>query len=676
MNSIRKVNKGNRLFKYIIPGLVIFLLIVIVLGVFINPKMLLGSVYSIYDLDDNINNIKVGDTINYEINGHSGWKVLSIDKDNGTLDLVSDEDTGSIMLKGGSESDYYLGVLQSEADKFYDNKYVTNVRSVNYSDLVKFDYDSDFWTSDIDNNIIKTSKGFWINDLYTSDIYLIPMAYYGKNNHDDCFRDNKSFGDYCDISIIGINGWIYLSDASYAAWGDYKSSVIPKVPIKVVVDDEDYDVDKYVNDFLNSFPSTMGGTRGQNYIGNNVNFNQLYNLFSDFFDSQENDIIIYVGNGINSNCYKSENGNEIICNSYLRYSVDSGSLSYSGGSIYQANKVTKGFRPVITISFDKREKKLDTGLKVGDNVKYSYNGYRDWKVLSIDEENNTADVISGGVLKNISLSGIDDYDNYEEILQGEIEQYMSDDVLSVRLVEKSDISILNQINDRILASYFINNKSEYNGDTYSLDQSGSATIVAKYISTSSFNSSVSENIINQNILVVDFVGDERTVYYYLNNYYPAVHFESNGINYSVGEYSCTSGIRPVLTLKLSEVEKISDEEEIKNIENHSYNVDKKIYDEQTKSNSSSISSSKSEKSNISNNKSGAISDNTTPNSNLDNSKNVTSNSSLDNSTDNNSIDNKLMSFNNYIIFFIILLAGIVIVVVCYLKRAAKDVNKK
>ena len=665
--------------KIIIPSLLSVLLIVLMLGGYILPKYLLGSVYSISEIENNIDKVKVGDTINYELNGYSDWQVISVDKKNNKFEMVSKTNVDSIMLKGGRDSDFYLNTLQSVANEFYDNKYVTNVRSVNISDLDKFDYDSDFWTSDIEDNIIKTSMSSWADDLYTSDIYLIPSTLYSKN-HGECYRDTKSYGDYCDISIIGINGWIYISDSSYAAWGDYKSSVVPTVPIKIVIDDEDYDINQYVYDFLNSFPQSMGGSRGWNYISNNSDLNKLHDLFSDFFDSQENDVIFYLGKGDDGNCYKTENGNEIMCNSYLRYSVENGSFSYSSGSIYQANKVTKGFRPVVTISLDKREKELDTRLKVGDNVKYSLNGYNNWKVISINEDNNTAEVISGGVMKNILLRGDEDYNSYEEILQREISQYQEDGILGVRMVEKSDISVLNQIDDKVLASYFVNNKGEYTGDTYPLEKSGSATIVAKYVSTLSFDKMKNNNILKQSILVVDLSGDEDAVYYYINSYYPPLGFDSDGLNYPVGIFSCMSGIRPILTLKLNEIEKMTDEEEINNVEVSSGNIDSRIYNEQTNYNGNSSSSSRYEKSNgnsDSSSKNEIINGKTDVDSNVINDDSV-SNSNIENmepdTTKND--DNKLILHYTFIIVFSLLIIVIVIAIVYYSTKYDKDVNKK
>lgn len=67
--------------KIIIPSLLSVLLIVLMLGGYILPKYLLGSVYSISEIENNIDKVKVGDTINYELNGYSDWQVISVDKE-------------------------------------------------------------------------------------------------------------------------------------------------------------------------------------------------------------------------------------------------------------------------------------------------------------------------------------------------------------------------------------------------------------------------------------------------------------------------------------------------------------------------------------------------------------------------------------------------------------------
>ena len=67
-----KINKSY--LKYLVPLAFVLLLLFVFLGSRIVPAMLAGNVYNIGDLSGNIDNIKAGDIINYEINGYSKWR--------------------------------------------------------------------------------------------------------------------------------------------------------------------------------------------------------------------------------------------------------------------------------------------------------------------------------------------------------------------------------------------------------------------------------------------------------------------------------------------------------------------------------------------------------------------------------------------------------------------------
>ena len=141
-----------------------------------------------------------------------------------------------------------------------------------------------------------------------------------------------------------------------------------------------------------------------------------------------------------------------------------------------------------------------------------------------------------------------------------------------------------------------------------------------------------------------------------------------------------SGIRPILTLKLNEIEKMTDEEEINNVEVSSGNIDSRIYNEQTNYNGNSSSSSRYEKSNgnsDSSSKNEIINGKTDVDSNVINDDSV-SNSNIENmepdTTKND--DNKLILHYTFIIVFSLLIIVIVIAIVYYSTKYDKDVNKK
>lgn len=159
-----------------------------------------------------------------------------------------------------------------------------------------------------------------------------------------------------------------------------------------------------------------------------------------------------------------------------------------------------GFRPIVTLKYSDelvKGKNLNNELQVGDNVNYSALEYQNWKVLSIENENNTVDIISGGVVKNIMLYGEQDFDSFEEILQNEVDKYkVGDNVISARALEYSDLTNLNKISDRVNAKYWINAKKQYNKksvDETSSPYSGNAFYNVGIMYYNNDNASIEKN---------------------------------------------------------------------------------------------------------------------------------------------------------------------------------------
>ena len=204
--------------------------------------------------------------------------------------------------------------------------------------------------------------------------------------------------------------------------------------------------------------------------------------------------------------------------------------------------LTLGFRPVLTLRFTNNQsgKDLDSPLKVGDNVKFEVNGYKNWKILSIDTESNTVDIISGYIVKNVGLSGRGDYDAMETIIQREVDAYKTGDVISARSVSSSDYDALYAMNDRVTAEYWINEKRIYNGNLSSNMNTSSSTS-AGYLAYQA-------DVMNYDDSMFSIVRRRIPLYF---------KYADGGYSFGGGEGDQTyyAGIRPVLRLQLDKVTK-------------------------------------------------------------------------------------------------------------------------
>ena len=368
-NNIRKINYGI-FFKWFIFASLVFVFLFVVFGEYYLPDYLQENMYSISYLKKNINNIKVGDTLAYGINGHYSWEIIGIDKNSGMIEVVSKSDVAKITLEGGYTADYYSGVLQSAADTYNDGKYVVSSRSARTSDLSKFNYNSEFWLSDIDGNNIKTSTGLW---SYNSDrnykIYVYPVFQLSVDYTDDCYVTSKSYGDICDNHTVnGINRFIWVGDGTYVQWGKIASYLTPVVPLEISVDNASIDVNAKAKEIINSFPSFMSSSYNFFENSQSSDMERRYNVIRAFFDSQDEDAIIYVGSGTDNNCSRSGNSDVISCNSFIRYSAESKTFTPSSGQIYMNNKKTKGFRPILTLNLNVDGDLSNTGTNSDNNT--------------------------------------------------------------------------------------------------------------------------------------------------------------------------------------------------------------------------------------------------------------------------------------------------------------------
>lgn len=565
------MNRKSNAMKILITSICMVILIIVLVSISFKPDKLLGSVYNLQDVSSNIDKIKIGDSINYEINGYSDWKVIYIDKENGTIDVVSKENVSDITISNKEDFDNALEIFQTEANKYVDGNYAIKARSVTRADLENFAFGQTFWTADIYNGSIAYTAGkieYVDPENFVDDFYYLPFIQY------HCY-DTSGYnpGDSFTQDINGISEWFVIEN-----WGD-SLMLMPKDPIKINIKDNEAflsNPDGYMNDIFEQFRNDdpeiwdighllqrYGNDRINNYsnIKNYyINKNKAYKIIRGWFS-------FGVGEGYKATYFE-----------YEKFILERNRLECCYNEPYKIYQpVTKGFRPVVTLKVDAKSnsQEANTSLNVGDNVSYNAQEYKNWKVLSIDKENNTVDIISGGIVKNLYLHGQDDYDNYEDILQNEVNAYKSgDNAISARAVEYSDLANLNKINDKVNAKYWINSKRQFNKkaveDTSSpYNGNGYFNVGVMYYNYD--NAEIEKNWVSLYVAP----GQNLSNSFILSGY--------NG----VGELSFTAGLRPIIKLKLSEVTKL-DENEKNNVINESNEQQKNLTLEQSNNDENNV----------------------------------------------------------------------------------------
>ena len=296
MKKTSLLKKWGGSFKYIIPGIVVLILIGIIVGYKFIPKQLLGSVYSIDELKENFDNIKIGDEVNYEINGYSDWQVLYKDIDNGTIDVVSKTNTEDLTLEYGQSKEYYENKFQETANKYVDDSYAISARTVNSNDLDYFDYDNNFWLNNISDTNITTLQGTW---QYTSiknyKMYVIPYVEKYFENYNE-----YNVGDTIEYSNNGVDRWVV---AGKEVWNSSSLVLIPETPIELVIESVDDNIGQKANQIIQSFNNDVSncGNYAQNFGTNN-----LPNLIPNFLNQQTEKILFYYLFLYNKNSHKNK----------------------------------------------------------------------------------------------------------------------------------------------------------------------------------------------------------------------------------------------------------------------------------------------------------------------------------------------------------------------------------
>lgn len=219
-------NNDKTLKKFIV-GLSVIIIVVMLFCTKFNPIRLLGSLYNADQINENIDKIKIGDTITYEINGYSNWQVVSIDKGNNTIDVVSRDNVEDVTLTFKDDYDNFLDILQTTANKYVDGKLAIKARSVSRADLDNFAFEGEFWNVDIYDGAVAYTTGAIKYEEFENDphsYYYIP--YVTINGVIDAY--SYSQGSQYNIDIDGITEW-YIIDIPY----DSKLTLIPKTPIEL-----------------------------------------------------------------------------------------------------------------------------------------------------------------------------------------------------------------------------------------------------------------------------------------------------------------------------------------------------------------------------------------------------------------------------------------------------------
>ena len=558
---------------FIIFGATLLVLsLTVVFSLTFNFSKLFGSVYDVDSIGENIDNIKIGDSINYTVNGYSDWEVLDINKEDNTIDVVSKKSVENVMIPCADEkcSDFY-DVLQDSANKYIDGEYAISARSVGEDDLRKLKTEEEvsaFWLNKKTDNLLFYSYSYCNGCRYNSDSLNITRS--SKNGHivpvvDISVSDSSVFnvGDTYSYSLNGIEEWyvLYISNST-------SISIIPSTPYKtdLTTNNNGINIQQYVESEMEKYKDDIV------LSVRSISSSDVDALVTiDYYGkTQINDI--YTGKFLGSSSiplssFQHYKENLIFYNNEVIYSPCSDCGYVVSSNSYSVYAYTSGFRPVVTLKYSQEEKDgkdIKDELKIGDYVKYSANAYNNWKVLDIDKENGTVDIISGGIVKNLSLEGKEDYENLTTILQEEVDKYkVGDSVVSARALSQDDYDNLRRMKDTLSVKYFLNNKLRYRdrGEDGVFDSSDSNLVYS--VGLGYYNSSISDIDYDWAILENEFMGIGT----------PAI----------TGSFRYTAGLRPIITLKLYEVEK---EDNIDKVEDDT-NKNNELVEEQKKDNQES-----------------------------------------------------------------------------------------
>ena len=437
-----------------------------------------------------------------------------------------------------------------------------NSRCVIKEDLNYFSYNTDFWLDTFDNNLIFTSKGSWGYKSKNPKIYVIPYKVMPPEE-----TSNYSIGDKYNYPESDEEWYV----VGFGQYGE-RIDIIPKTPREIIIDDASTDI----------YLKAREVTENRIFDPSQTVFE---NVYQDFISKQIEKVIIYSGHDFIYNTSEY-----IYTNSEVHY-VENGQLFYNNVHYIwkKPNQKILGFRPVLKLKFPniKAEKKeLSNDINNGDYINYNANGYENWRILSMDKSKDTIDIVSGGIVKNITLNGVNDYNNLESIIQTEVDKYKAGEkVESVRATNSDDILSLKKMNDKLSLEYWTSDKKVKKKNN-AVNYAGSNTLTMNTLNVGImyYDYEEDEIIKKWQPLSLTFTSDSEDAanYYRTNGYY------INPTTYYEGDYSYTAGLRPIITLKLDSVEKLNDNE-VQKIEESSKKIEKVLSREQDNKNNNSLS---------------------------------------------------------------------------------------
>ena len=433
---------------------------------------------------------------------------------------------------------------------------------------------------------VEYNDGAWVAEPFDNNkkVYVWPYVQLLGN------YSSYSTGSNFSYSINGINDWyVYNSNSSFIYLYAYN-------PVEIQLDEGEnlyQEIKNFYEPFMNDENVYYYGSKASgwyNYVNNREFFNNLSDeaYFPDFEQNRTSTWFIDNNSSYYRSTIKDEIGYEVVYyNNFCmnKWKIDEKRLDSCYYYEQYRNKILKlGYRPVVTLKIDAAKniskKEISSKLKVGDYVNYSAKNYSGWRVLSIDNDAGTVDIVSSGIVKNIQLYSIEDYDNYDLILQNEVDSYKNgDNVISARALEYDDRENLVKMNDKVTARYWIADKKDYNklvevrsNYYYNDDESSS-----KY--------SIDHTFYEVAYMYYDKGEENSIVKKYGKLYFSPTASEK--ISYG-NSLTFVAGIRPVITLKLSDVELI-DSDDVSKISNMYSKLDNKLLNEQNVKNNANTS---------------------------------------------------------------------------------------
>ena len=406
-------------------------------------------------------------------------------------------------------------------------------------------------------------------------MFVIPYVEKYFENYND-----YNVGDIIEYSNNGVDRWVVVDKGSGSSL-----VLIPETPIELVIESADDNIIEKAYQIRDSFNNA--GVYSYGFYDNDFRTgdNNQPNLISNFLNQQTEKIWFYRSYlcplVIDDSIYSGRCGG-------ITY-FENGEFGYENNTLIYTNidPKTLGYRPVVTLKVknevqDKDKQEISNKLQVGDNVKYEAKGYKNWKVLSVDNDLNTVDIISGGIVKNITLSGKEDWENFEDIIQREVDEYKNgDQAKEATTVTSKDLKTLKEIDKSILSSYWLLSKTTNNFGEASFGGKYADKVIFSIGTIKLYKNDNFEMYLKNITIYAELKGNQDVVNHYKNSPNDLLIGNSNINDINLSSY--TAGLRPIITLKLDSVETLPDEE-TKKIEESTEKQEKVFIKEQESKN--------------------------------------------------------------------------------------------